>query len=92
MAAALYNKYAKDGHADSAGTDVGPEKTMRERAAVIPAAQRVIDDMKELEGIDISDNDIYREFCNLITSTISEANAAHSDKELRFNTEFVPAE
>lgn len=43
-------------------------------------------------GIDISDNDTYRDFCNLITSTISKANAEHSDKELRFNTEFVPAE
>ena len=56
IAAALYNKYAVNGRADSAGTDVGSEGTMRERAAIAPAAQRVIDDMKVVEGIDISDS------------------------------------
>ncbi len=43
-------------------------------------------------GMEISDSEEYRSFCSLITSTISAENAAASDKVLRFNTEFVPAE
>ncbi len=43
-------------------------------------------------GLEIRDSEEYREFCKLITSTISTENSAHSTKELRFNTEFVPAE
>ncbi|MFR9503891.1 MAG: anaerobic ribonucleoside-triphosphate reductase [Rikenellaceae bacterium] len=43
-------------------------------------------------GIEICDSAEYREFCALITSTISSENSANSTKELRFNTEFVPAE
>ncbi|MFI3306004.1 MAG: anaerobic ribonucleoside-triphosphate reductase [Rikenellaceae bacterium] len=43
-------------------------------------------------GLEIADSEEYRSFCSLITSTISAENAAASDKVLRFNTEFVPAE
>ncbi|MFI3286030.1 MAG: anaerobic ribonucleoside-triphosphate reductase [Rikenellaceae bacterium] len=43
-------------------------------------------------GLEIVDNEEYREFCRLITSTISTENAANTTRELRFNTEFVPAE
>ena len=43
-------------------------------------------------GIDISYNDEYKDFCNLITGTISEQNKLHSTKEYRFNSEFAPAE
>ncbi len=55
MAAALYNKYTQDGHADSSGTMVGAEdgQTLQERAAVVPAAQHVLDTM-QAEGLDVS--------------------------------------
>ncbi len=43
-------------------------------------------------GLEIKDSDGYREFCKLITSTISVENSANSTGILRFNTEFVPAE
>ncbi len=43
-------------------------------------------------GLEIKDSAEYREFCRLITSTISAENIANTTKELRFNTEFVPAE
>ena len=43
-------------------------------------------------GIDVSYNEEYKDFCNLITGTISEQNKLHSTKEFRFNSEFVPAE
>ncbi|MFI3303958.1 MAG: anaerobic ribonucleoside-triphosphate reductase [Rikenellaceae bacterium] len=43
-------------------------------------------------GMEIRDTEEYRTFCSLITSTISKENAAASNKQLRFNTEFVPAE
>jgi ribonucleoside-triphosphate reductase len=43
-------------------------------------------------GIEISDNLKYEEFCKTITQTIFEQNKINSTKELRFNTEFVPAE
>ncbi len=43
-------------------------------------------------GLEIKDSEEYREFCRLITSTISAENTKNTTKELRFNTEFVPAE
>lgn len=57
MAAALCNKYAKAGHAASAGTMVGNDdgQTIAERATTSPGAQHVIDILKE-EGVDISAN------------------------------------
>ena len=54
MAAGLFNKYATDGHADSAGTQVdAPGETIADRASYVDAANNVIDVMKE-EGVDIS--------------------------------------
>jgi len=56
IAAVLFNKYAlSDWLAESAGTADITEPTMRERAAVKPAAQLLIDVVKEVEGIDISE-------------------------------------
>ena len=43
-------------------------------------------------GIDVSYNEAYKNFCNLITGIISKQNKLHSTKEFRFNSEFVPAE
>lgn len=43
-------------------------------------------------GIEVSYNDEYKEFCRLITGTISEQNKLHSSKKFKFNTELVPAE
>ncbi|MFR9592166.1 MAG: anaerobic ribonucleoside-triphosphate reductase, partial [Rikenellaceae bacterium] len=43
-------------------------------------------------GMEIKDSEEYRAFCRLITETISKENTANTTKELRFNTEFVPAE
>lgn len=43
-------------------------------------------------GLDVSYNDDYRKFCNLITSTIKEQNKLHSTRKFKFNQEFVPAE
>ena len=43
-------------------------------------------------GLDISYNDDYRKFCNLITGTIKEQNKLHSTRKFKFNQEFVPAE
>lgn len=51
-----------------------------------------INEAAEFLGIKISYNKDYKEFCNLITGTISKLNAKYSTKEFRFNTEFVPAE
>jgi len=56
MAAALYNKMAKSGHADSAGSVTDKEdETLEEQATYLPAARTVIDVM-DTEGIDISQN------------------------------------
>ncbi len=56
MAAALYNKLAKDGHADSAGTITdNAGETLAQRATYRPAAQHVLDVIGK-EGIDISTN------------------------------------
>ena len=43
-------------------------------------------------GIKISDNEAYKEFCQIITSTISSLNKEESTPEVMFNQEFVPAE
>ena len=51
-----------------------------------------LNEAAEFLGMQCSDNKDYEEFSRLITSTISEQNKVHTTKELRFNTEFVPAE
>lgn len=51
-----------------------------------------INEAAEFLGITCSDNKEYEEFCALITSTISEENAKHRSKTIKFNQEFVPAE
>lgn len=43
-------------------------------------------------GMEVSYNDEYKEFCRLITGTISEQNKLHYSKKFKFNTELVPAE
>lgn len=43
-------------------------------------------------GIKVGYNEDYKDFCRLITSTISEQNKLHSTKKFKFNQEFVPAE
>lgn len=57
MAAALYNKYAEGGHADSAGTIVGGDhgQTIAERAQSVGGALNVLATMDE-EGVDIRDS------------------------------------
>lgn len=44
----------------------------------------------EFLGIEVSDNDTYREFMQSILKTISDENRKARTKELMFNTEFVP--
>lgn len=46
----------------------------------------------EFLGIEVSDNDTYREFMQSILKAISDENRKVKTKELMFNTEFVPAE
>lgn len=43
-------------------------------------------------GIEVGYNEEYKEFCRLITGTISEQNKLHNSKRFKFNTELVPAE
>ena len=43
-------------------------------------------------GIDVSYNEEYKDFCRLITGTISELNKKNSTPDFQFNQEFVPAE
>ena len=43
-------------------------------------------------GLNIGYNKDYKEFCRLITGTISEQNKKHSSPSFKFNQEFVPAE
>lgn len=43
-------------------------------------------------GIKVSYNEEYKEFCRMITGTISEQNKLHNSKKFKFNTELVPAE
>ena len=40
--------------------------------------------------IEVSYNDAYKKFCELITGTIKEQNKIHGSKKFKFNTEFVP--
>lgn len=51
-----------------------------------------INEAAEFLGIKCSYNDEYKNFCQLITGTISELNRKNSTKKFMFNTEFVPAE
>lgn len=51
-----------------------------------------INEAAEFLEIKCSDNKEYEDFCALITSTISEENAKHRSKTIKFNQEFVPAE
>ena len=52
-----------------------------------------INEAAEFLGMKCSYNTDYKEFCRLVTGTISEQNKAHStDKRFLFNQEFVPAE
>ncbi len=49
-----------------------------------------INEAAEFLGLKCSYNDDYKDFCQLITSTISELNRKNSTKKFQFNTEFVP--
>ena len=51
-----------------------------------------INEAAEFLGIECSYNKRYKDFCQLITGTISELNKKNSTKKFQFNTEFVPAE
>ena len=51
-----------------------------------------INEAAEFLGIQCSYNDKYKEFCQIVTGTISELNKKNSTKDFQFNTEFVPAE
>lgn len=51
-----------------------------------------INEAAEYLGMECGYNDDYKDFCRLITGTISEQNKLHSRKNYQFNTEFVPAE
>lgn len=56
MAASLYNKLSKQGHAESVGTITDKAgETLKHRAQYRPAAQHVIDTMNQ-EGVDVSSN------------------------------------
>ena len=46
----------------------------------------------EFLGMKCNYNEEYKDFCRLITGTISEQNRKHSTKDFMFNTELVPAE
>lgn len=43
-------------------------------------------------GMKVFYNEDYKQFCRLITGTISEQNKLHNSKKFKFNTELVPAE
>lgn len=49
-------------------------------------------DAAEFLGIDINDNESYKEFCNIILETINIENKKDRSREHMFNTEFVPGE
>ena len=51
-----------------------------------------LNEAAEFLGIKCNYNEDYKEFCRLITGTISEQNKLHSRKDFQFNTELVPAE
>ena len=49
-----------------------------------------INEAAEFLGIKCNYNEYYKEFCRLITGTISEQNKLHSTPSFKFNQEFVP--
>ena len=51
-----------------------------------------LNEAAEFLGIKCNYNEEYKDFCRLITGTISEQNKLHSNKDFQFNTELVPAE
>ena len=51
-----------------------------------------INEAAEFIGLKCSYNNDYKDFCRLITGTISEQNKLHSTLLFKFNQEFVPAE
>ena len=51
-----------------------------------------INEAAEFLGIKCTYNKDYKNFCRLITGTISEQNKLHSTPSFKFNQEFVPAE
>lgn len=51
-----------------------------------------LNEAAEFLGLKCSYNENYKEFCRLVTGTISEQNKIHSTKDFQFNTELVPAE
>lgn len=51
-----------------------------------------LNEAAEFIGLTCNYNEPYRDFCRLITGTISEQNRLHSTDRFRFNTELVPAE
>ena len=51
-----------------------------------------INEAAEFLGIKCSYNKDYKDFCQVITGTISELNKKNSTDKFKFNTEFVPAE
>lgn len=46
----------------------------------------------EFLGIECNDNEEYKQFCQLIFSTVKEQNTLHKTKKTTYNTEMVPAE
>ena len=46
----------------------------------------------EYLGIECNDNNNYKDFCQLIFSTVKEQNTLHKTKRTTYNTEMVPAE
>jgi ribonucleoside-triphosphate reductase len=46
----------------------------------------------EYLGIKCNDNKDYKDFCQLIFSTVKEQNTLHKTKRTTYNTEMVPAE
>ena len=51
-----------------------------------------LNEAAEFLGLKCNYNEDYKEFCRLITGTISEQNKLHSTRDFSFNTELVPAE
>lgn len=49
-----------------------------------------INEAAEFLGIECTYNENYKNFCRLITGTISEQNKLHSTSSFKFNQEFVP--
>lgn len=51
-----------------------------------------LNEAAEFLGLTCSYNEDYKQFCRLITGTISNLNKSNSSKKFKFNQEFVPAE